>query len=411
LKPRKWNEQQPEQSIQNKGWQMTLKNLNDECGQIEATGTNLLERVVSILEHARSNVLRTVNNNMVIAYWLVGREIVNEIQRGKERADYGEQVIENLSIDLTDQYGRGFSTTNLRYFRNFYTVYSERIPAIRHMPCGESGEVKKRHTQSGVLDQMSFAVEKNEADLGFLPELGWSHYRLLIRVEHRNERLFYEIEAAQEGWTIKELQRQMNTFLFARLLKSKDKAGVMELISEGHKVNKPSDNIRNPYILDFLGLPESEVLHESDIEKAIINNIQSFLLELGKGFAFVARQKRISTETKEFYIDLVFYNYLLKCFLLIDLKKGELTHQDVGQMDMYVRMFDDLEKGKDDNPTVGLILCKEKDRTIVKYSVLNENEQLFASKYMLYLPSEEELARELEISREWVESRGQEGGE
>ncbi len=224
-----------------------------------------------------------------------------------------------------------------------------------------------------------------------------------MRIENRNERLFYEIESEKENWEVNHLQRQIHTLLFARLLKSNDKASVIKLAGEGHTVSKPSDSIKNPYILDFLGLPESAIVRESDIEKAIIDNIQSFLLELGKGFAFVARQKRISTETKEFYIDLVFYNYHLKCFVLVDLKTGELTHQDVGQMDMYMRMFDDLQKVEDDNPTVGLILCTEKDKAIVKYSILNENKQLFASKYMLYLPSEEELARELEREKRLIE--------
>ncbi len=386
---------------------------------IKPNGTNLFDRVVSILEQARANVVRTVNSNMVIAYWLIGREIVNEIQQGKGRADYGKQIIRTLSNELTEKFGRGFSTTNLWYFRQFYITYSNRIPEIRHKACGELTSVEKLHKACGeltnddknkiyhktcdVLDDLSLAVERSTTIQGFSPVLSWSHYRTLTKVEHKNERLFYEIEAEKEGWSVPHLQRQINTFLFARLIKSKDKKGVMELTRQGQVVDTPSDIIKSPYVLDFLGLPESEKLHESEIEKAIINNIQSFLLELGKGFAFVARQKRISTETKEFYIDLVFYNYYLKCFVLIDLKTGELTHQDVGQMDMYVRMFDDLEKGDDNNPTVGLILCTKKDKAIVKYSVLNENKQLFASKYMLYLPSEEELVRELEREKRLIE--------
>jgi predicted nuclease of restriction endonuclease-like (RecB) superfamily len=251
---------------------------------------------------------------------------------------------------------------------------------------------------------MSLAVEKSESIQGFSPSLSWSHYRTLTKIENINERLFYEIEAEKTGWSVPVLERQINSFLFARLLKSRDKEGVLKLATEGQKVISPSDVIKDPYILDFLGLPDSRELHESNIESAIINNLQSFLLELGKGFAFVARQKRVSTETKEFYIDLVFYNYYLKCFVLIDLKTGELTHQDVGQMDMYVRMFDDLERGEGDNPTIGLILCSDKDKTIVKYSVLNESRQLFASKYKLYLPTEEELIRELEKEKRLIEA-------
>ena len=306
---------------------------------------------------------------------------------------------------MTEKYGRGFSTTNLRYFRTFYTVYSDRIPEIRHIGCGEFTVTEKRHIQSGVLDAMTMAVEQIGIKRGFSPNLGWSHYRALMNVEHHNERLFYEIEAENEGWDVEHLKRQIHTFLFARLLKSRDKTGVMELACQGQKIGAPSDTIKNPYILDFLGLPDSEVLHESEIEKAIIDNLRSFLLELGKGFAFVGRQKRMQFDDDHFYIDLVFYNCILKCYLLIDLKIGELTHQDVGQMDSYVRMFDDKYLTEGDNPTIGLILCAKKNETIARYSVLNDSKQLFASKYMLYLPTEEELRRELERERRLIEER------
>jgi predicted nuclease of restriction endonuclease-like (RecB) superfamily len=224
-------------------------------------------------------------------------------------------------------------------------------------------------------------------------------------VENRSERLFYEIEAEKEGWDVEHLKRQIHTFLFARLLKSKEKVGVMELTREGQVIKTPIDTIKNPYILDFLGLPDSDVLHESKIEKAIIDNLQSFLLELGKGFAFVGRQKRIQFDDDFFYIDLVFYNCILKCYLLIDLKIGELSHQDVGQMDSYVRMFDDKYITEGDNPTIGLILCAKKNETIARYSVLNDSQQLFASKYMLYLPTEEELVQELDRERKLIEAQ------
>jgi predicted nuclease of restriction endonuclease-like (RecB) superfamily len=366
-------------------------------------GDNLFDRVVYILEQARANVVRSVNNNMVLAYWLIGREIVQEIQGGDERAEYGKQVIEQLSAKLTHRYGRGFSTTNVRYFRTFYTAYSDRIPEIRHIGCGESKASGKCHTQSGVLDAMALAVEQAAAERGFSPNLGWSHYRTLMNVENQNERLFYEIEAENESWEVEHLKRQIHTFLFARLLKSRDKAGAMELASQGQTLASPADTIKNPYILDFLGLPDSDVLHESKIEKAIIDNLQSFLLELGKGFAFVGRQKRMQFDDDFFYIDLVFYNCILKCYLLIDLKIGALTHQYVGQMDSYVRMFDDKYLTEGDNPTIGLILCAKKNETIARYSVLNDSKQLFASKYMLYLPTEEELRRELERERRQIE--------
>jgi predicted nuclease of restriction endonuclease-like (RecB) superfamily len=377
----------------------------NENKMIKPDGSHLFDRVVSILEQARSNVVRSVNNNMVIAYWLIGKEIVQEIQRGEERADYGKKVIEKLSLRLTEKFGRGFSTTNLRYFRTFYLSYTNRIPEIRHIGSGEFSDKEKSHTQSGVLDNMSLAIEKTECEHGFSPGLGWSHYRALMGVENRNERLFYEIEAEKESWDVEHLKRQIHTFLFARLLKSKDKAGVMELTREGQVIKAPIDTIKNPYILDFLGLPDSDVLHESKIEKAIIDNLQSFLLELGKGFAFVGRQKRIQFDDDFFYIDLVFYNCILKCYLLIDLKIGELSHQDIGQIDSYVRMFDDKYITEGDNPTIGLILCAKKNETIARYSVLNDSQQLFASKYMLYLPTEEELVQELDRERRLIEAQ------
>ena len=230
---------------------------------------------------------------------------------------------------------------------------------------------------------------------GFLPQLSWSHYRTLLSVEHKAERQFYEIEAANSGWSVPQLERQIHTFLFARLLKSRDKAGVLALAHKGQEVLQPIDAIKSPYVLDFLNLPEATTLREAELESAIIGNLQAFLLELGKGFAFVARQKRMEFDTDHFYIDLVFYHCILKCYVLIDLKLGKLTHQDVGQMDGYVRMFDDLCLSPGDNPTVGLILCADKGEAIAKYSVLKESRQLFASRYTLHLPTEEELVREL----------------
>ncbi|MEA1928333.1 MAG: PDDEXK nuclease domain-containing protein [Candidatus Auribacterota bacterium] len=347
-----------------------------------------------------------------------------------------------MSIKLKEHYGKGFSVTNFQYFRKFYQVYPERL-AIQHPLGAKSIEIDSQSGISRPMGGESYIPNKlypvgrefnktqkssptgsqlqsyhkhypegsesegalkthpaggeSKKSKGFHPNLSWSHYRALMRVDKPKARDFYENEAAECGWTKRQLERQIRSLFYERLLISKDKKGLLlEVRKEKDNSVAPVDLLKDPYILEFLDLPESEKLYETDLESAILNNNKHFLLELGKGFAFVARQKRISTETKEFSIDLVFYNYHLKFFLLIDLKTGELTHQDVGQMDMYVRMFDDLQRGDDDNPTVGLILCTEKDRTIVKYSVLNENRQLFASKYMLYLPSEEELTRELE---------------
>jgi len=386
---------------------------------IQPASGDLFDRVVSILEQARANVVRAVNSHMVIAYWLIGREIVQALQGGDERAEYGKEVVKQLSVRLTGKYGKGFSTTNLWYFRQFYFVFSARHPEIRHKPCGESGLDKKLHKPCGefspttgngrktidILNEMGLAVEKSDAVQGFSPILSWSHYRTLTKVENRSERQFYEIEAEKEGWSVPVLERQIHTLLFARLLKSRDKEGVMALTRQGQVIKTPTDTMKDPYILDFLGIPDGRILHESMLEEAIIHNLQSFLLELGKGFAFVARQKRLQYEDDFFYVDLVFYNCILKCYLLIDLKIGKLTHQDIGQMDSYVRMFDDLFIAADDNPTIGLVLCVKKNEAVAKYSVLKDNKQLFASKYMLYLPTEEELKRELDRERQAIEER------
>lgn len=353
--------------------------------------TALFDRVVAILEEARANVVRAVNSQMVLAYWHIGREIVEHIQKGEGRAEYGEQVLNALSERLSERYGKGFSVTNLRYFRLFYQTYIDRVPEIRHTACDESGSaveaIEKHHKACDVLDDLSQAMEKTDRFRGFSPRLSWSHYRTLCKVENRAERLFYEVEAEKEGWSIPHLERQIHTLLFARLLKSRDKAGLLELASKGQVLAKPADALKDPYVLDFLDLPDNAPLHESRLEAAIIGRMQEFLLELGKGFAFVARQKRLSYEDEHFYVDLVFYNVILKCYVLIDLKMGKLTHQDIGQIDSYVRFFNDQYLTEGDNPTVGLILCAEKNEAIARYSVLKDNKRIFAAKYLKYLPS------------------------
>lgn len=376
----------------------------------------LFDKVVSILEQARSNVVRSVNTNMVTAYWLIGREIVQSLQGGEGRAEYGKRIIENLSARLIDKYGKGFSAQALWSFRQFYEVYAERgkilFPTGGELPDsanifpagGESGNLKLTCTTDTELTAAKKSCLSGSKSLkGFSPRLSWSHYRALMRVEKPDARKFYEEEAVACGWSKSQLERQIHSFYYERLLTSKDKRKMLDAERQNKTEPVAMDILKSPTVLEFLQLPESPSLHESNLEKAIIAKLQMFLLELGKGFAFVARQKRISTETKHFYIDLVFYNYMLKCFVLIDLKTGELTHQDIGQMDMYVRLFDDLEKRTGDNPTVGIILCSEKDETIVKYSVLRENKKLFASKYMLYLPTEEQLKRELARERRLIE--------
>jgi predicted nuclease of restriction endonuclease-like (RecB) superfamily len=375
-----------------------------ESSLIEVGHGSLMDRVVSILEHARVNVARSINSNIVIAYWLIGREMVVALQGGGERAEYGERLLGELSEQLTKRYGRGFSVTNLRYFRLFYQAFNDRAPEIHHSTSDELRAL----TQEAVLDDLTTALEKTGQRKGFSPNLSWTHYRALSKIDQRAERLFYEIETEKAGWSVTALERQIHSFLFARLLKSRDKAGVLALADQGQTVRQPIDVIKQPYVLDFLNLPDQKELHESDTESAIIENLQPFLLELGKGFAFVARQYRVTTESQHFFIDLVFYNFLLKCFVLIDLKIGRLEHQDVGQMDMYLRIFDDLKRGEGDNATVGLILCAEKDEIVARYSILHESQQMFASKYMLYLPTEDELRNELARERAHIQGTLQE---
>lgn len=340
---------------------------------------SLYQSIKEIVQKARSNVQQAVNTAMINAYWHIGRIITTQKQKGENRAEYGKKNIQNLSTRLTNEFGKGFSVQNLWNMRQFYQKFS----AL----------------------QRELKVEKESEILSALRrELSWTHYKALLRVEKPRACIWYMNEAAGQNWSTRALGRQINSLYYERMLMSKNKKPVAQEAAEKSTFlqAQAKDFIKEPYVLEFLNLKDRSHYRESELEQAIIDKIQDFLLELGKGFAFIARQKRISTETKEFYIDLVFYNYHLKCFILIDLKTGELTHQDVGQMDMYVRMFDDLRKGEADNPTVGLILCTDKDKAIVKYSVLNENKQLFASKYMLYLPSKKELKQKLQ---DWIAQR------
>lgn len=353
----------------------------------------LFGRVVTILEQARGQVVRAVNTQMVHAYWLIGREIVQDVQGGDERAEYGKQVIADLSGLLTLRYERGFSVTNLWYFRQFYLAFAKRCQ-IPHPLGGESSGLAIHHPLG------------DESQQGFSPQLTWSHYRALMRVDNSAARDFYEQEAIECGWSKAQLERQIHSFYFERLV---DNRGVQGLLPAGRarlpgdKV-QPSQVLKSPFVLEFLGLPDPYALHESRLEQAIIDNLQNFLLELGKGFSFVARQKHIRFGDDDFYVDLVFYNYVLKCFLLLDLKMGKLTHADVGQMDGYVRLYEDQFKIAGDNPTIGLLLCSDKSEAVAKYSILNENKQIFASKYMLCLPTEDQLRLEIERERRLIEA-------
>ncbi len=316
--------------------------------------------IKNLLATGRQKAYNTINSVMVEVYWSIGKRIVEEEQSGNARADYGSFLIKELSKELANEFGKGFSEANLRNFRQFYLTFPDQD--IRYTLCSK---------------------------------LSWSHNRLIMRIENPSARQYYLTETANQNWSVRTLQRNINTFYYERLLSSQNKNEVLQQSGQLEKQSS-ADFIKDPYIFEFLHIPQPFDANEQQIETALISNLQQFLLELGKGFSFVGRQFRISTETSHFFIDLVFYNYILKCFVLFDLKTGKLTHQDTGQMDMYIRLFDDLKRTEGDNPTIGIILCSEKDETVVKYSVLKENEQLFATRYRLYLPSEQELIAEIE---------------
>ncbi|WAC05860.1 MAG: PDDEXK nuclease domain-containing protein [Methanoregula sp.] len=336
----------------------------------------LYDTLRQIIHDARQRAYQAVNHAMVEAYWNIGRLIVEEEQAGRSRAGYGTHLLEDLAGRLTGEFGRGFSVANLKNFRQFFLVFPR--------GCREDD------------------IPPNKIGYTVCSGLSWSHYRLLMRVEDPAARGYYIGEAISQNWSVRALERQIDSLYFERLLKSRSRDAVIAEAKEATQslATRPEDFIRDPYVLEFLQIPESLSYLERDLEKALIDKLQQFLLELGKGFSFVGRQFRISTETSEFYIDLVFYHFILKCFVLIDLKTGRLTHQDIGQMDMYVRLFEDRVKTNEDNPTIGIILCTEKDETVVRYSVLNDSSQLFASRYKLYLPSEQELVAEIEREKE-----------
>ncbi len=327
------------------------------------TNNSLSDKIIEILNKAREQVVQSVNRAMVYAYYEVGRMIVEEEQNGKERAEYGKQILKELSEKLTIEFGKGFSETNLKQMRQFYLVYQD---------------YEKSQTLSDEF------------------KLSWSHYLKLIRIDDTAERSFYEIEARDNNWSLRELKRQCDSALYQRLALSRDKKGIMELAEKGQIVEKPQDSLKDPYILEFIGLPESTTYSESELEQRLIDKIEHFLLELGKGFTFVGRQVRITIDEKHFRVDLVFYNRLLKSFVLIDLKIGELRHQDIGQMQMYVNYYDRFVRLPDENKSVGIILCQDKSETLVNITLPENNEQIFASKYQTVLPSKEELKKLME---------------
>lgn len=322
---------------------------------------NYINEIKKILKNARQKAYTAVNSAMVEAYWKIGRRIVEEEQSGRERAEYGKEIIKNLSKELTEEFGKGFGERNIRNIRQFYVLFSD--------------------------------YEKWKS---LISKLTWTHIQKVLRVSNEKARIFYLTEAAENMWSVRTLDRNISTLYYNRIVASIDKKIVENEMKEKTKKLQAKEFIKNPVVLEFLDLPTNMSYTENELEKALTDDIQKFMMELGKGFAFVERQQHIRTENSDFYIDLVFYNYILKCFVIVELKTGKLTHQDIGQLDMYVRMYDDLKKQENDNSTIGLLLCTDTDSTVIKYSVLNDNKNLFASKYVNYLPSEEELINEIE---------------
>ncbi|NBO24494.1 MAG: DUF1016 domain-containing protein [Chlamydiae bacterium] len=320
---------------------------------------DLFQTIKTLLHNARTQVVRAVNTTMVQTYFEIGRLIVEHEQKGNIKAEYGAETLKGLSDQLLHEFGKGFSIDNLGHMRKFYLTY------------GKSETVSRKF------------------------DLSWSHYVFLIRLaEH--ERNFYEIESIENNWSLRELKRQFDSALYDRLRLSRDKEGVKALNQKGQVITKPSDAVKDPYILEFLGLKEESSYSESELEQAIIDKIEHFLLELGKGFAFVGRQQRFTFSEKHFFVDLVFYNRLLRCFVVIDLKIGDLTHQDLGQIQMYVNYYDRFVKTKDENPTIGIVLCKNKESSLVEITLPKDNTQIFASQYRLYLPTKEEFLAQVE---------------
>ena len=375
----------------------------------------LYARIREILESARASAARSVNSTQVVAYWMIGREIVEEEQRGMSRAGYGEELILDLARRLTREYGKGYSKDNLFWFRRFYQGYPRlvdlKFDAVRQI--SDALPRKSMPTAPGdAHPPIRHAVRIESWAPGQLhPNLSWTHFRTLLRVDKPEARAFYEIEAIKHNWSARELERQINSLLYERLALSRDKKGLLRLATRGHEVQQPADLFKDPIVMEFLGLPESPRLVETDLEQALIDNLQAFLLELGKGFAFVARQERLTLEGDHFYIDLVFYHTILKCFVIVELKTGKLMHQDLGQLQLYVNYYDRERRTEGDNPTLGLILCTDKNETVVRYTLGPDQQRtIFASRYKLHLPTEAELRAELQREVRALRARARTGG-
>ena len=358
----------------------------------------LVNDLRSIVSKARSKAFAAVNYSLVERNWRIGQRIVEQEQNGASRAEYGKHVIEVASVALTEEFGKGFSYTNIANYKRFYLTFNDlqilqtvseefNNPIQQTLPAKSSAPYKEDKAASA------------QSELRLLP---WSHYERLIRVEDKKAREWYAKEAFEQGWSFRTLNRNINTLYYERLLMSTKKQPVVKEMQDKTKAYQQDklEYIKSPVVLEFLGLPEDTSLAESKLETAIINNLEKFLMEMGKGYALVARQQHIRTEENDYYIDLVFYNYLIKSFILVDLKVNRITYQDVGQMDMYLQMYDKMKKGPDDNPTIGIILCTETDSDVARYSTLAKNDQMFAAKYKLYLPDKEDLKREIERQKE-----------
>ena len=347
--------------------------------------STLYNSIKTLLTKARIQIVYHVNITMVLTYYEIGRIIIEDEQKGKYRAEYSKKVLEHLSEQLTKEFGKGYSISNLEYIRKFYSVYSSRIPQSLIGESGKSQKIKAVAIPQSLIE---------EFNVPFV--LSWTHYIQLLKIENDEERNFYEIEAARGNWSVRELQRQFNSSLYERLALSKDKKSVKDLSCKGQIIEKPTDALKHHTVLEFLDLREDERYSESDLENAIINKIEHFMLELGKGFLFEGRQKRFTFDGDNFFVDLVLYNRLLKCYVLIDLKIGKLTHQDIGQMQMYVNYYDRKLKLSEENSTIGIILCKEENKTVVEFTLPEDNRTIFAKEYKLYLPSKDELRKQLE---------------
>lgn len=358
----------------------------------------LVNDLRSIVSKARSKTFAAVNYSLVERNWRIGQRIVEQEQNGASRAEYGKHVIEIASAALTEEFGKGFSYTNIANYKRFYLTFNN-LQILQTVSEEFNNPIQQTLPAKSSTPHKEDKAESTQSELRLLP---WSHYERLIRVEDKKAREWYAKEAFNEGWSYRTLNRNINTLYYERLLMSKKKQPVVNEMQDKTKAYQQDklEYIKSPVVLEFLGLPEDTSLAESKLETAIINNLEKFLMEMGKGYALVARQQHIRTEENDYYIDLVFYNYLIKSFILVDLKVNRITYQDVGQMDMYLQMYDKMKKGPDDNPTIGIILCTETDSDVARYSTLAKNDQMFAAKYKLYLPDKEDLRREIERQKE-----------